>query len=87
MRRRNHEENTKTSPDFTSLREKFPLKSVFVPLVVFFTMTLTPGSASFVLASVTEPESDPVWAVMKMHPNKNRMLKIRLFIKLNFLVT
>ena len=46
-------ENTITSPDETSLSEKFPLKSVFVPLVVFFTTTLTPGSASFELASVT----------------------------------
>ena len=79
-------ENTITSPDETSLSEKFPLKSVFVPLVVFFTMTLTPGSDSFELASVTEPVNEPVWAVISMHPKKNRMLKIRLFIKLLFFI-
>ncbi len=80
-------EKTITSPDETSLSEKFPLKSVLVPLVVFFTMTLTPGSDSFESASVTEPVNEPVWAVISMHPKKNRMLKIRLFIKLYFLVT
>jgi hypothetical protein len=49
-------------------------------------MTLTPGSDSFELASVTEPVNEPVWAVISMHPKKNRMLKIRLFIKLLFFI-
>jgi hypothetical protein len=52
-------EKTSTSSDETPSIEKFPSKSVFVPFVVFFTTTLTPGYGSPVSESETEPVTVP----------------------------
>src|SRR5690554_4097531 len=54
-------ENTTTSVSFT-VKEKFPSKSVTVPLLESFTTTFTPGRGIPSAAEVTVPDMVLSWA-------------------------
>ena len=51
---------TKTELEETSFNEKFPSKSVTVPLEVFLTTILTPGRGILSTLDLTVPEAENV---------------------------